>query len=109
MIGITATMLLALAFSITDAHSFNNKKTIPQDSFSAYHGAKLPELEYYENYEELRSTSNTVVIYPIFTQSAYELDGIHSFTHTLAILALLLKFKIFMKNFMPQVEMVLES
>jgi len=26
MIGITATMLLALAFSITDAHSFNNKK-----------------------------------------------------------------------------------
>ena len=72
-------MLLALAFSITDAHSFNNKKTIPQDSFSAYHGAKLPELEYYENYEELRSTSNTVVIYPIFTQSAYELGGIHSF------------------------------
>ena len=79
MISITATMLLVLAFSVTDAHSFYNKKTIPQDSFSAYHETKLPELKYYENYEELRSTSNTVVIYPIFTQSAYDWGGIHNF------------------------------
>jgi hypothetical protein len=79
MISITATMLLVLAFSVTDAHSFYNKKTIPQDSFSAYHGAKLPELKYYDNYEELRSTSNTVVIYPIFTQSAYDWGGIYNF------------------------------
>jgi len=79
MISLTATMFLAFAVTLTEANSVEYTKTIPQDEFSTYHGSKLPELEYYDDYEALRSDSNTVVIYPIFTQSAYDWDGIHYF------------------------------
>jgi len=79
MISITATLFLALAYSTTEANSFYSQKTIPQDSFSAYHGGKLPELEYYDDYEQLQSLPNVVVIYPIFTQSAYDWGGFHDF------------------------------
>ncbi len=79
MISLTATMFLAFAVTLTEANSVEYTKTIPQDEFSMYHGSKLPELEYYDDYEALRSDSNTVVIYPIFTQSAYDWDGIHYF------------------------------
>ena len=79
MISITATMLMMLAYVISEADSINYQKTNPQNSFSAYHGGKLPELNYFDHYDQLRSTSNTVVVYPIFTQSAYALKGIHDF------------------------------
>jgi len=79
MISLTATMFLAFVVTLTEANSVEYKKTIPQDEFSMYHGSKLPELEYYDDYEAIRSDSNTVVIYPIFTQSAYDWDGIHYF------------------------------
>ncbi len=79
MVGITATLFLALVFSFVDAHSTQYYKTIPQDDFSSYHGSKLPELEYYDDYEALRSDSKTVIIYPIFTQSAYNWGGMHYF------------------------------
>jgi len=79
MISLTATMFLAFAVTLTEANSVEYYKTIPQDEFSTYHGSKLPELEYYDDYEALRSDSNTVVIYPIFTQSAYDWGGIHYF------------------------------
>jgi len=79
MLSLTATMFLAFAVTLTEANSVEYTKTIPQDEFSTYHGSKLPELEYYDDYEALSSDSNTVVIYPIFTQSAYDWDGIHYF------------------------------
>ena len=79
MISITATLLLALAFSSTEAISTTNQKTIPLNDFATYHGSKLPELEFYEDYDELKSDSKTVIIYPIFTQSAYDFGGIHYF------------------------------
>jgi len=79
MISLTATMFLAFVVTLTEANSVEYNKTIPQDEFSMYHGSKLPELEYYDDYEALRSDSNTVVIYPIFTQSAYDWGGIHYF------------------------------
>jgi len=79
MISLTATMFLAFVVTLTEANSVEYKKTIPQDEFSTYHGSKLPELDYYDDYEALRSDSNTVVIYPIFTQSAYDWGGIHFF------------------------------
>ncbi len=79
MISLTATMFLAFAVTLTEANSVEYTKTIPQDEFSTYHGSKLPELEYYDDYEALGSDSNTVVIYPIFTQSAYDWGGIHYF------------------------------
>ena len=72
-------MLLAMALTMTESNAFDSHKTIPQDEFSNDHGSKLPELEYYKHYEELRASENTVVVYPIFTQSAYEWGGFHDF------------------------------
>jgi hypothetical protein len=39
----------------------------------------MPELDYYSDYESLRPTTKAVVVYPIFTQSAYEWKGIHDY------------------------------
>lgn len=75
VISITATMLLALAFLSTHVHS----ESIPIDSFSAYTQTKMPELDYYKDYDSLRSDGNVAVIYPIFTQSAYNWKGIHDY------------------------------
>lgn len=77
MISITTTMLLVLVYSVSG--DSNVPITVDNNSFSKYHESKMPELEYYNDYESLRATSNTVVVYPIFTQSAYEWDGLHDF------------------------------
>lgn len=77
MISITATMLLALGFMAINAET--NKKLVYEDSRSAYMQTKMPELEYYEKYEDLRSDGRTAVIYPILTQSAYDWNGFHDY------------------------------
>lgn len=77
MISMTATMLLMLAFVV-----INNSEvevTVPENEFTAYTETKLPELDYYENYDELRSEGKTAVVYPIFTQSAYDWGGFHDY------------------------------
>lgn len=76
MLSMTATMLLTLAFMTTNTVK---SETTPQDSFSAYTESKLPELNYYKEYEALHSDAKTAVIYPIFTQSAYDWKGIHDY------------------------------
>lgn len=76
MLSMTATMLLTLAFMTTNVVK---SETTPQDSFSAYTESKLPELNYYKEYEALHSDAKTAVIYPIFTQSAYDWQGIHDY------------------------------
>lgn len=77
-VSITATMLLVLAFLVTNS-AMSHTETLPQDSFSAYTETKLPELDYYQEYETLHSDTKTAVIYPIFTQSAYDWKGIHDY------------------------------
>lgn len=77
MISITASMLLVLAYSVSGDNVTTN--TIDSNSFSKYHESKMPELDYYNDYESLRATSNSVVVYPIFTQSAYEWGGFHDY------------------------------
>lgn len=72
-------MLLIMTFTVLETNSAYSQKINPQNTFSEYHESKMPELEYYENYEELRSTTSAVVVYPIFTQSAYNWKGIHDF------------------------------
>jgi len=60
----------------------NNSKadtSIPADSFTAYTETKLPELAYYEKYDDLKANGKTAVVYPIFTQSAYDWNGIHDY------------------------------
>ena len=64
--------------TITKAESYSNN-IIPNDEFSDYHGSRLPELEYYKFYDELKPAKPTVVVYPIFTQNAYEWDGLRDY------------------------------
>lgn len=72
-------MLLVLTYSVSGANLVSNEQVEQSDSFSKYHESKMPELDYYDDYESLRSTTKTVVVYPIFTQSAYEWGGFHDF------------------------------
>jgi hypothetical protein len=76
MISVTSTMLLVLAFAV--GQNANSESTF-QDNFSKYAQTKMPELDYYEEYDTLRSDGKTAVIYPIFTQSAYDWKGIHDY------------------------------
>ncbi|MEM3064093.1 MAG: hypothetical protein QW177_01820 [Candidatus Nitrosotenuis sp.] len=77
MISITATMLLALGFTVIDAQT--NKNLVYEDSHSAYMQTKMPELKYYEKYDDLKSDGKAAVIYPILTQSAYDWNGFHDY------------------------------
>jgi len=79
MIGMTITMLLVLTYSVSGDNFVSNEQVEQSDSFSKYHESKMPELDYYDDYEALHSTTKTVVVYPIFTQSAYEWGGFHDF------------------------------
>lgn len=72
-------MLLVLTYSVSGANFVSNEQVEQSDSFSKYHESKMPELDYYDDYEALRSTTKAVVVYPIFTQSAYEWGGFHDF------------------------------
>ena len=72
-------MLLVLTYSVSGANFVSNEQVESSDSFSTYHASKMPELDYYDDYEALHSTTKTVVVYPIFTQSAYEWGGFHDF------------------------------
>lgn len=77
MISMTATMFLVLALVVT-----NNSQAdvyVPENTFTAYSETKLPELAYYDKYDELRANGNIAVIYPIFTQSAYDWGGFHDY------------------------------
>ena len=49
------------------------------DEFSRYTDSKLQETEFLGNYEEFRANDNVAVIFPIFTQSAYEWGGIYDY------------------------------
>ena len=78
MISITTTMLLVLVYSVS-GDNVVSRTEIENNSFSKYHESKMPELDYYNDYESLRAPSNSVVVYPIFTQSAYEWGGMHDY------------------------------
>lgn len=77
MISITSTLLLVMAFMLTS--NYQNAVYSDQNSLSVYRETKLPELRYYDAYEELKADGKTAVVYPIFTQGAYEWGGIHDY------------------------------
>lgn len=79
IISLTITMLLVMVYSVLGNNFVHEVNSIPENSFSKYHSTKMPELDYFKDYELLRGFSNSVVVYPIFTQSAYEWDGIHDY------------------------------
>ena len=76
MISFTLTLLIALTYIVSNSDSV--EYTVNQDNLSKSNSVMV-ETKYYENYEDLKSPPNTVVIYPIFTQSAYNWNGIHDF------------------------------
>ena len=76
MISVTLTMLVVLAFTIVN--NSQTSATLTEDS-SAYTETKMPELLYYDKYSDLRNDGKVVVIYPIFTQSAYAWGGFHDY------------------------------
>ena len=75
MISLTITMVIVLAYSVLGGNMISGETKT--NSFSAYHSSKIPELNYYDNYESLTPKEKSVVIYPIFTQSAYQWEGFH--------------------------------
>ena len=70
-------MLLVLVYSVSGENIVSN--TVDNNSYSKYHESKMPELDYYEDYESLQANPNSVVVYPIFTQSAYQWGGMHDY------------------------------
>jgi len=77
MIGITATLLFTTAYLITESNSLANIEKTHSDTMKVRD--IMHETTYYDNYDILKANDKTVVIYPIFTQSAYEWGGIHDF------------------------------
>jgi hypothetical protein len=65
--------------TLLENKTFSYEEIIPNDELSAYYGSKLPELNYYPFYDDLRPSSPTVVIYPLFTQAAYDWNGFHDY------------------------------
>jgi hypothetical protein len=77
MISITATLLLLMVFIATNSYQSSHLEA--QNSSDDYNESKMPELRYYQNYNELTADAKTAVVYPIFTQGAYEWGGIHDY------------------------------
>jgi len=49
------------------------------EDYSTYRISQMPETRYFEQYAELSTPGNTVVVYPILTQTAYSWGGMHDF------------------------------
>ena len=75
MISLTLTMLLFLFYVVSEFDSNNSTSIQNNNQFAS----KMTETYLYENYEQLHAPESTIVIYPIFTQSAYEWGGLHDF------------------------------
>lgn len=78
MLSITITMLIVLTYSISLANSVSTNLA-EENSISQYEESKMAELDYYDYYDDLRPITKDVVVYPIFTQSAYQWGAIHDF------------------------------
>lgn len=74
ILSITITMFIGIIFISVNSE---NKATSYSENLSDKD--VMFETKYHKNYEEIKASENTVVIYPIFTQSAYEWGGIHDF------------------------------
>lgn len=73
ILSITITMFIGIIFI-----SINSEDKMTSYSENQSKDVMF-ETNYHKNYEQLKASDNTVVIYPIFTQSAYEWGGIHDF------------------------------
>ena len=72
-------MLILLTYTVSVAKPISGANIGQDDSFSQYTESKLPELDYYDDYQDLHPITKDVVVYPIFTQSAYQWGAMHDF------------------------------
>lgn len=73
IISLTLTMLILIIFVTYDNHNNFDEN---DDDFSK---KIMPETIYGKYYSELAGSKDSVVIYPILTQSAYDWNGFHDF------------------------------
>ncbi|MCE9652479.1 MAG: hypothetical protein K8Q89_05415 [Nitrosarchaeum sp.] len=71
-------ILIMLALIIILKTGFSDAVNVSND-YDQFDISQMPETRYYEQYSELSAPSNTVVVYPILTQTAYAWKGIHDF------------------------------
>lgn len=74
MLSITITMLISIFYIVTP----NNDGNIGDKEFHDPNRI-MHETIYYQEYEKLKSPERTAVIYPIFTQNAYDWGSFHDF------------------------------
>ena len=72
-------MFIVLTYTTVGANSTSSSNLEQDNSFSQYAESKMPELDYYDDYQDLHPTTKDAVVYPIFTQSAYQWGAIHDF------------------------------
>ena len=76
MLSFTLTLFLALLYIVNDSNSsiyaINDKNSNKSKSV-------MLETKYYLDYDKLKAPDHAVVVYPIFTQSGYDWNGIHDF------------------------------
>jgi hypothetical protein len=72
ILGLTITMFILLIFTGINAYQIVDEPKFEKKSV-------MEETVYHQHYSELAAPSDAVVIYPIFTQSAYDWNGIHDF------------------------------
>ena len=71
-------MLMAIFVVVEESNSANELLNAQsQQQFDP--NLVMPETVYYKNYDDVKSLGNAVVIYPIFTQNAYDWGGIHDY------------------------------
>jgi len=75
----TITMLIVLGYTAYEANSISSNNLEQGNSISQYAEGKMPELNYYDDYEDLHPITKDAVVYPIFTQGAYQWGAIHDF------------------------------
>jgi|UPI00026CE219 hypothetical protein len=71
-------ILIMLSVIIIIKTEYSNAVNV-SDDFEQYGISQMPETRYFDQYSELSAPSNTVVVYPILTQTAYEWNSIHDF------------------------------
>ena len=79
MLSLTITMLIVLTYTVSGDNSVSGINREQDISFTQYAESKMTELDYYDDYQDLHPITKDVVIYPIFTQSAYQWEAIHDF------------------------------
>jgi len=71
-------MIMVFTITILSTRTYGSVETIHDDN-QDYRLSLMPETKFYDDYEKIVAPENTVVVYPILTQTAYSWKGIHDY------------------------------